>query len=189
MVEVVNVGMHDDEKEAQSFLLPYGKKSDLQGWLQQLLPEFAECLDMEAERQPKFIWIVWLWPVFIYVLIAGVILGVVAEFISGFVGIAIAGVGIISIALLSIKIAGYLTKGTCFANQVLLVVNGSFSREYVFIKYEKIQYVSLQQNFLAKRFEIQKGAVHLLASSRNQVQAIPYFQSEKVEKFKKLLRI
>ena len=27
MVEVVNVGMNDDKKEAQSFLLPYGKKS------------------------------------------------------------------------------------------------------------------------------------------------------------------
>lgn len=178
MVEVVNVGMNDDQKEAQSFLLPYGKKSDLKEQLQQLLPEFAEYLDMEAQRQPKTIWLVWLWPVLVYAFIAIAILGTVIEFIPGFLGIVSGGVGVISIAFLLTQVAGYFTQGTCFANQVLFVVNGSFSRKYVFIKYDNIQYVSLKQNFIAKRFDIQRGTVHLLASSQNQVQEIPYFRGE-----------
>ena len=52
------------------------------------------------------------------------------------------------------------------------------------MKYSKIQYVESKQNFLAKYFHIQKAQIHLLASTRNKDQSIPYFKEEMVERLK-----
>lgn len=187
MVEVVNVGMNDDEKEAQSFLLPYCKKKILEERMQMLLPEFADCLEFEAKRQPKQIWIVWLWAVLIYILIMGGILFAVAEFLPEFLGIVCSGCIVLSAVLLAVKWMSYKTKGTEFGEEVLLAVTGSFSRKYVYMKYRNIQYVILKQNFLAKRFGIQKGIVMLLASATNQAQEIPYFSEKEIENMKEQL--
>ena len=187
MVEVVNVGMNDDEKEAQSFLLPYCKKKILEERMQMLLPEFPDCLELEVKRQPKQIWIVWLWAVLIYILIMGGILFAVAEFLPEFLGIVCSGSIVLSAVLLAVKWMSYKTKGTEFGEEVLLAVTGSFSRKYVYIKYRNIQYVILKQNFLAKRFGIQKGIVMLLASATNQAQEIPYFSEKEIENMKEQL--
>lgn len=185
MVEVVNVGMNDDEKEAQAFLLPYGKKELLKERMGKLLPEFSNYLELEAEHQPKSSWIAGLWTDFIYLMVVGGILMAVAEFVPEFLGGAIAILSVITFACLAVKVAGYLTKGTTFAEQVLLIVRGSFSRTFVYIRYDKIQYVSLYHNFLANRYGIQRGMVHLLASMNNQVQEIPYFKGEQLEVLKR----
>lgn len=184
MVEVVNVGMNDDQNETQAFLLPYGSKAITKTRLEKLLPEFADYMELESEREPKGIWVVWLWPVVIYLLVVGTLVFGVVEIIPEFLGIACGGIAIISIALLATKVAGYVTKGTKFDERVLLVTNGAFARDCVFIKYDKIQHICLKQNFLAKQFGIQKGTVHLLASAKNQVQVIPYFPEEQIESLK-----
>jgi transposase len=69
MVEVVNVGMNDDEKETQAFLLPYSNKEFLRERMHRLLPEFADYLDFQVERQPKSVWIVGLYSDIIYLLV------------------------------------------------------------------------------------------------------------------------
>jgi len=66
-------------------------------------------------------------------------------------------------------------------------VTGAFARKFVFVKYDKIQYVRLHQNFIAKHFGIQTGTAQLLASMKNQIQAIPYFKEEKVQILKERL--
>ena len=184
MVEVVNVGMNDDEKEVQNFLLPYCKKKLLDERIQALLPEFSDCMELEAKRQPKQIWIVWLWPVVVYTLIMGGILSAVAEFIPEFLGIVSGGIVALSVILLVVKWMSYQTKGTNFGEEMLFVATGSFSRKCVHMKYVNIQYVILKQNFLAKRFGIQKGIVMLLASATNQAQEIPYFSEYEIENIK-----
>lgn len=184
MVEVVNVGMNDDEKEAQSFLLPYSKKKLLEERMKMLLPENADCLELEAKRQPKGIWIVWLWSAFIYILIMGGILFGVAELAPQIFGIVCSGIVVLSVAIFAVKLMSYRTEGTGLGEEVLLAVTGSFSRKYVYMKYANIQYIILKQSFLAKRFGIQKGAAMLLASATNQAQEIPYFAEEEIEKIK-----
>lgn len=187
MVEVVNVGMNDDEKEAQSFLLPYCKKGLLEERMQLLLPEFKDCLQLEAKRQPKSIWIVWLWSVLIYILIMGGIVFAVVEFLPRFLGIVCSGIIVLSMAMFVVKWMSYKTEGVAFCEEVMLAVTGSFSRKYVYIKYRNIQYIILKQNFLAKRFGIQKGVAMLLASATNQAQEIPYFSENEIENIKKCL--
>lgn len=184
MVEVVNVGMNDDQKEVQGFLLPYGSKKLLQERVQMLLPEFLDCLELEVERQPKSIWIVWLWPVFIYILIMSGILFVVAEFVPDMLSIVCAGAVVLSIGFLVIKLMSYYTKGTKFKEEIFVAATGTFSRKYVYVKYENIQYLILKQSFLAKRVGVQRGLAMLLASTINQAQEIPFFAENEIEKIK-----
>lgn len=181
MVEVVNVGMNDDEKEAQSFLLPYGSKKLLKERVQMLLPEFSDCLELEAKRQPKCVWIVWLWPMFIYILIISVILFGIAEFAPEMLRVACAGGLALSMALFLAKFMNYCTKGTKFNEKIFVAVTGGFARKYVYIKYPNIQYIILKQSFLAKRVGVQKGQAMLLASTANQAQEIPFFAEEDIE--------
>lgn len=155
--------------------------------MQMLLPEFADCLEFEAKRQPKGIWIVWLWSVLIYILVMGGILFGVAELAPQIFGIVCSGIAGLSVAMLAVKWMSYKTKGTGFGEEVLLSVTGSLSREYVYMKYANIQYIILKQNFLAKRLGIQKGVVMLLASATNQAQEIPYFSEKEIEYMKEQL--
>ena len=187
MVEVVNVGMNDDEKETQNFLLPYCKKECLEEKMQMLLPDFADCLQLELKRQPKSIWVVWVWSVLIYILImCGIWFGV-AEFSPELLGIVGSVISVLTVAILVVKWMSYQTKGVGFGKDVLLSVTGSLARKYVYMKYSNIQYIILKQNFLAKRFGIQKGVVMLLASSANQAQEIPYFCESEIENVKDYL--
>lgn len=187
MVEVINVGMNDDEKEVQAFLLPYSKRSVLEQELHDLLPEFAHCLELKAERQPKSVWLVWIWPAFVYLLIAGAVLGAIAEFAPKALLVACIVIAVLSVWIFAVRLVAYLTEGTGFGEEVLLSVTGSFARQFVFMKYDKIQYVQLKQNFIARRFGIQKGVGFLLASMQNQAQEIPYFIQDKVKNLKRVL--
>lgn len=184
MVEVVNVGMNDDEKEAQSFLLPYCKRKLLEERMQFLLPEFVDYLHLEAKRQPKQIWIVWLWSVLIYLLITSVILLTVVEFLPEFLEIVFGGIAVLSVAIFIVKWMSYHTKAVGVGKEVLLSVTGFFSRKYVYMKYANIQYIILKQNFLAKHFGIQRGVAMLLASAKNQAQEIPYFSEYEIDQVK-----
>lgn len=189
MVEVVNVGMNDDKQEAQAFLLPYCSREVLLQRIQKLLPEFADCLQMKAERQPKSIWIVWLWPAFLYLLFVGAILFGVIELWPKATWIVGSVLSVVSLAIVAVTIVSYMTEGTKFGDKILMVVDGSFSRKFVFVQYDKIQYVSLNQTFLAKRFGVQMGIGYLLASSKNRILRIPFFMENKTEILKmKLLQ-
>ena len=189
MVEVVNVGMNDDEKETQSFLLPYAGRNLLEERMQMLLPEFVPCLQLKAKPQPKSIWVVWMVSVLIYLFVMLGILLAIVEFVPEMLGITCSGIIVLSVAFFVVKWMSYKTKGVGFDKEVLLSVTGAFSRQYIYMKYDNIQYLMLKQNFLAKRFGIQKGVVMLLASLANQTQEIPYFFEHEVENIKaKLLK-
>lgn len=184
MLEVINVGMNDGDAQEQCFLLPYYKKEKLHYIVKALLPEFAECLECKEERQPKSIWFVWIWSIFIYLIVVAVGMCAVIEFVPEMRIFAMIGVVVVSIILILWKWGTYLTKGSHFEGTHLMLVTGCVGKQIVFVKYDKIQYVTVKQSFLAKRCGIVKGEIHLLASLANQTHSIPYFKKQQVEVLK-----
>ena len=69
----------------------------------------------------------------------------------------------------------------------LKIVTGTFGRETMIVKYPKIQFLKIKQNFVAKHFGIQKGELYLLASTKNRIHDIPYFPEIEVERIKESL--
>lgn len=184
MVEVINVGMDDDETEAYAFFLPYAKAEKIKEQINMLLPEFEGCLDIKEEKQPRCIWLIWIPKVILYLVIAVAGVGILGEFVQDALAPAIIGTAIISIMLVIAKIAGYLTAGCAVDGRFLNIVSGCFGRRRLFIKYDKVQFVVTNQNVIAKHFQVQKGSIHILASIKNQVHTIPYFREKEVEKLK-----
>lgn len=178
MVEVINVGMGDDQSETNSFFLPYAKKEQIEERIKQLLPEFQDSLQIQEERQPKCVWVVWMLPTVIYLLFAGALIGMIAKLLPELLGGVIGGIVGLSICLVAIRFVSYLTVGSKIEHQFLKVVSGRIARKSVLIKLDKIQFVTLKQNFLAKRFGIQKGTIHLLAALKYQLHTLPYFKGE-----------
>ncbi|MBQ8804509.1 MAG: PH domain-containing protein [Tyzzerella sp.] len=184
MVEIINVGIDDDENEAQFFFLPYAKKSKIEEQIRMLLPEFDGCLELGEEKQPKSIWLIWIPKVVLYFAVMGVVFGIMMEFIPEAKLVLLAAIGIISVLALISKIAAFLTIGTAVHKQFLEIVDGSIGRRILFVKYDKIQYVTAKQNVLAKNFRVQKGEIYLLAAIKNQVHSLPYFREEEMERLK-----
>ena len=69
-------------------------------------------------------------------------------------------------------------------DDTVILISGFMGRKYCFIKYGKIQYVELSQNFLASRYKIQKGKVYLLAGASENAQTIPYYRLKLTEGLK-----
>ena len=57
-VEIVNVGMGDD-KEENTFMCLYTSKENIIKAIEKLLPEFADIVFTETEKQPKAVWVVY----------------------------------------------------------------------------------------------------------------------------------
>ncbi len=184
MVEVINVGMNDGEAQEQCFLLPYYKKDKLEHILKALLPEFSDCMQLKEERQPKSIWLVWMWPMLAYLLVMAMALGVVAEFIPEALIYITIGIAVLSALIVFWKWGTYLTKGSRFEGEFLMLVSGCMGKQAVFVKYDKIQHVTIKQSFLAKKCKVANGHIYLLASSANQTHGIPYFKEAKAELLK-----
>ena len=184
-VEVINVGMGDDDNESQSFFLPYAKKEQIEARIQMLLPEFADCMKIQEQKQDKSIWTIWIPGMIGYLLVMAAIWGVVVELMPEMFLAASLGVGIGTLIVLLIRIAGYLTKGIAVHENALKIINGSFARRILFVKYEKIQYITAKQNWIAKKYKLQKGSIHLLAASKNTIHDLPYFTEEKMEELKR----
>ena len=97
---------------------------------------------------------------------------------------------IIAAEILIIAVTGialvcrYRTAGLGIGEEFLLISQGYMGRRFLAIRFGKIQYLQLKQNFLAKRWRIQKGTVHLLASALDRDQKIPYFRETVSEQLK-----
>lgn len=184
MVEIINVGMDDDENETHSFFLPYAKKEKIEEQMRMLLPEFEGCMGIQEERQPKCIWLIWLPVVIIYLTIVGTGIGAVAKYVPELIVPAIIAVAALGSILLLVKIAEYFTIGCAVHEKFLKVVSGCFGKRSLFVKYDKIQFVTAKQNVIAKHFHVQKGTIHLLAAVKNRVHTLPYFYEKNMERLK-----
>lgn len=189
MVEIVNVGMDDDEKEANTFFLPYNEIETLQEQLHLLLPEFDGALEIKEEKQPAVIWLLSIPWLVLYILVAIAIYNIVAAYTPG----ASIKYGVIAAAVVVLiwrtitKLADFFTKAIKVDEKFLKIVDGRFGRRVLFVKYDKIQYVTGRQCVIAKYFGIQKGTISLLASLKNRIHELPYFSERDMEQLKNRL--
>ena len=184
MVELVNVGMGDDGGERKSFFLLYHNRSFIEDKLHALLPEFADCMDIQETKQPKKVWLVWSLPFLIYTAFATIIPLILSNFYpecSLWFWMGSAG---ISLLCLFSSFCWYFTAGVGMGDYFLMLARGYGAKSRIYIRYDKIQYLKLKQNFLARACHIQSGEAYVLAASTNRVQPIPYFPEDLAEKLK-----
>jgi len=189
MVEIVNVGMDDDENEANTFFLPYSKLETIQNQLHILLPEFDGAIEIKEEKQPAVIWLLSLPWLVIYLAITGVAYFLVEAYTLG----ASIKYGVLVVAAVILiwrgmnNLARFLTRGIKVDERFLKIVDGGFAKKMLFVKYDKIQYVTGRQCVIAKHFGIQKGTISLLASMKNRIHELPYFKENDMEQLKNKL--
>ena len=189
MVEIINVGMDDDDNEVNTFFLPYAKIDKIKDQLHLLLPEFDEALEIKEEKQPAVVWLFSIPWWILYVVIAAVTYVMVGNYAEDpelknaviFAAIVIAAWRLIC------KLAGFFTKAIKVDEKFLKIVDGGFAKRTLFVKYDKIQYVTGKQCVIAKQFGIQKGTISLLASLKNRIHELPYFKENDMEQLKSKL--
>jgi len=187
MVEIVNVGMDDDENEANTFFLPYAKKEKLEKQLHMLLPEFDGCMEIKEEKQTPAIWLLSVPWLILYVIVTGAAYAIMAEIEPELQIAIVVAAAVVLVWRIIIKIARFLTRGIKVDEKFLKIVDGGFSKRTLFVRYDKIQYVSGKQCVIAKQFKIQKGTITLLASLKNRIHELPYFTENEMEQLKKQL--
>ena len=189
MVEIINVGMDDNENEANTFFLPYSKVEQIKEQLHLLIPEFDGALEIKEEKQPKEIWLLSIPWLILYFILCVATYRLVGQYTSD--TFMKNSVWFVAIALLVCRIiykaAGFITKGIKVDKKFLKIVDGSFTKRMLFVKYDKIQYVTGKQCIIAKYFKIQKGTISLLASMKNRMHTLPYFKETDMEQLKKYL--
>lgn len=180
--EIVNIGMGDDASETEAFFLPYCKRGKLEERIRLLLPEFSEALQMETKRQPKRVWVAWIWPVFLFVMFLMIGATTSSIYFHEFQTWILWGTVLFTIWAILLLVARYLTAGVSIGEDAMAIVNGYFGRVFSYISYRNIQHLEFSQNLFANCVKLQKGAIHLLASSANRQQTLPYITMEEGKK-------
>ena len=187
MVEIINVGMDDDENETNTFFLPYSKLETIQEQLHMLLPEFDGAIEIKEEKQSKAVWLLSVPWLILYIAIVAVAYMFMADYEPELKEAIIFAAVVIFLWRLISKIAAFLTKGIKVDEKFLKIVDGKFAKRTLFVKYDKIQYITGKQCVIAKQFKIQKGTISLLASMKNRIHELPYFKENDMEQLKNKL--
>ena len=184
-VELINVGMGDDQEEEKSFFLMYDRKERIEEKLNQLLPEFSGCTQKTMERQPCYVWAVWAIPLLLTLIVILAGAGTILDYHSELrIGIAAVTTGLLLLVLLY-SFLKYVTEGSTLEEDLLGICKGAFGRKLTFVKYDKIQYISSRQNIIAKHFHIIQTTISLLAATSSRFHEIPYHDEEMIEILKK----
>lgn len=183
-VELINVGMGDEKQEESSFLLLYDSLEQIREYLKLLLPEFELEEGVKCEKQPlSAFWVRLLGSAWYLILWVGVIL-FFAEFAKSFlIPVCVYGGALLVIWWLIIGLSMW-NDGITLGNHYMKTAYGRFGTTYKWIAYDKIQYIQLNQNMIAKKLGIAKGNVYVLASMANRVHNLPYFSQDKSEQLK-----
>ena len=185
MAEIVNVGMGDDKDERNSFLVLYSTKEQLRERLALLLPEFAETVELETERMPGSAWAAWISPLAVCCAAAAACGGVCAELWPQYAAFIWIGACVFLLLVLTGMLLKYRTDGIGADKNFLKLCHGYFGRNYISVRYRNIQYAEFRQSFIARACGIQKGEIHLLASSADAAHNIPYFKGDAAEKIRR----
>ena len=193
MVEIVNVGMGDDKAEKNSFLILYSSEKEVYERLRVILPEFAAIAARQVQRQPRSAWAAWLCPLFLYegcVAAAGALAllwmpdYIPAAYMQLYHVAAAAGLILLAAAGPAVLALRYLTSGLVMSDGFVKAVSGCFGRRVVAVRYANVQYVTLEQNFIARACGICKGTLHLLAGAENMAHGLPYFDARRADQMR-----
>lgn len=186
-VELVNVGMGDENQEESSFLLWFNSLEQIREYLNILLPEFEMWeanQKITCEKQPLSSIFVKLFSTVWYILLLAGLIWFFNEFEKNFVlPVCIYGGALLVIMWLNILLS-MLNDGVSFGSKYMITIYGRFGKTYKWIAYDKVQYVQLKQNIWMKKLGIIKGNVFVLASLKNRVQNLPFFSTKNVELLK-----
>lgn len=190
MAEIINVGMGDDQEEKNSFLILYCAEDELRRQLRLLLPEYADTPDIRTERMPASVWAAWSIPFGIFAACtfaaAAAAAFVVPEKYIRFVWSGAAAVLALTLLCMFLR---YRTAGTGTDRRILKTAGGYFGRQYLCVPFRNIQYVEFSSNPAARATGISRGTMHLLASSADAAQGIPYSGREKEEMIKERMPV
>lgn len=175
--ELVNVGM-DDEKDSTASFTFYGSKEKLMDVIDKIIPEFSEAINFDVKRQPKSVWIVKAIQILctlLFVLAIAAVGHIVTEMPWWISGIMIA---VFMLFVIFGMIMSYITVGNKIQTNYLGLKSGIFGTHYVIIKFDKVQYITLNQNIITKKLGIVKGTARILASLGKVAHTIPYIREE-----------
>jgi uncharacterized membrane protein YdbT with pleckstrin-like domain len=171
--ELVNVGM-DDEKDSNAYFTFYSSKEKMMDVIDRTIPEFSDAVRGQINRQPKSVWVIkimkilWI-EVFLTI---GVGCGVYfADIPLWFWAVIVFATAMIQIIY---AVMSYITVGNSIQSNYLGLKSGTFGTHYAVIKFDKVQYVSLNQNIVTKKLGIIKGRINILASLGKMAHTLPY---------------
>ena len=182
MVELINVGMGDEEKESGSYIVLACNKSQLEEQMRLLLPEYADMGIECIKKQPVAVF--WnklaktLTGITVFAFASLIVVELVPE-VENWIVVLICSICIAFGILLAFL--QYFTAGTYFGKDKLLVANGNFTRYITIVPYKNVQYIELHTNGILAHFGLVKGSVHLLAGMANQEKGIPACKSDVLE--------
>ncbi len=180
-VELVNVGLGDDDEESAMLLLSV-KDSQIYDCLRTLLPEFAEYFDgstaEEIMRQPKKIWFSNLCGFLFWGVIFSVVFAVLRylDVFEGEVVYAYWGTvaGIFLFTLLGC-FGSYFANGLCIQDKYLVISSGTFAMSVQFVRYSKIQYIEFEQGPVLRHLHLKRAQLYILASMTQNMVIVPEF--------------
>lgn len=184
-VEVVNIGMGNEEGEKMNYLLPYLSEEKMRGAMQVLFPECEIDEFRNYDKQPKSCIVGKIMKVTVVLLVA--LVGALSVYLYGPAELAwyILGAGAaVWLWLLLVQFLAAKNEGVFFGEDYVKLVTGAFARRYKYIPYEKIQYVEYHQGPLMRRFQTLKADVHVLAALASQEHGMPYFAAARAEEIK-----
>lgn len=183
-VELINVGMEDDDEEKDAFFLLYQSHADVIEKMQKLLPEFAEAMGLPLQRQKKSVIFLKAIPAVIW----AIALFVADQFAKEIIGSHFLWINLACVCgwlvVLVMLAGGYVTDAFACDKKSLAVSSGIFGRETTYMHYPQIQYFSFNQNIVAKKLRVVKGNAYLLASASDSRHDLPYMPEEVVEELK-----
>lgn len=184
--EIVNVGM-DDEKDSTAYFTFYSSKEKMMDVIEKIIPEFSEAVGIQINRQPKSVWIMKIMMVLWIELFFAIGVGISVYVFD--MPLWLWAVFVLAAAVVQIIYAAmsYITVGSSIQKNYLGLKSGAFGTHYTIIKFDKVQYVSFQQNIITKKLGIIKGRVNILASLGKMMHSIPYIPVERCEQIEKEL--
>lgn len=175
-VEIVNVGMADEENDVPVLLL-MSSKEELQSKLATLLPELK--INVEEEHQPKEAII----PISINFAIWSLFLIIpTIIFLKEYFIIKLILLLAIVIFIITSIILAYRTRKLGVNEDSIYITKGIFAKTTVIIKIRKIQLLELKNSVLTKKLKIQKLKVNILAATANIEHISGYFKNEIMQK-------
>ena len=193
MAEIVNVGMGDEKGEKNSFLILYGSEQEVCERLRVILPEFADIAATPVSRQPRSAWAAWLWPLSLYEICVAAAGALAFLWMPRLIPVRYMGLyhvtAAISLALLAaaglaVLIFRYLTSGLVMVHGFIKAASGCFGRKVVAVRCGNVQYVTLEQNFIARACGICRGRIHLLAGAGDMSHSLPYFDVRQADEMR-----
>lgn len=192
-VKVVCIGVGDEENE-NAMLLLSEKTDTMKEKLSLLLPEFVMAEPDIIKREKKSAWSTIPGAIFMFGICIAAFVAIsifdVIEIEEMWIRILIATLLLVILVLYVVsQILNFKTCGIGLGEDVLLLVQGSYSKTSTWIPYSKIQEVEYSQGPILRRLGLASGIIYILASMVDSINPTSYFKLEVFDEIHKKMLI